>query len=63
MYDNLSNTIKTINKSKKIRCFFLGNTVKRESSSEVSSYVTVKKTKESGYKSSNNIYTYAYRFK
>jgi hypothetical protein len=33
MYDNLVNTIKTINKSKKIRCFFLGNTVKRESSS------------------------------
>ena len=33
MYDNLANTIKTINKSKKIRCFFLGNTVKRESSS------------------------------
>ena len=33
MYDNLTNTIKTINKSKKIRCFFLGNTVKRESSS------------------------------
>ena len=33
MYDNLANTIKIINKSKKIRCFFLGNTVKRESSS------------------------------
>ena len=33
MYDNLASTIKTINKSKKIRCFFLGNTVKRESSS------------------------------
>ena len=33
MYDNLANTIKTINKSKKIRCFFLGNTVKRENSS------------------------------
>ena len=30
MYDILKNTIKTINKSKKIRCFFLGNTVKRE---------------------------------
>ena len=33
MYDNLTNTIKVINKSKKIRCFFLGNTVKKESSS------------------------------
>ena len=33
MYDNLASTIKTINKSKKIRCFFLGNTVKKESSS------------------------------
>ena len=32
MYDNLANTIKIINKSKKIRCFFLGNTVKRENS-------------------------------
>lgn len=32
MYDILKNTINTINKSKKIRCFFLGNTVKRENS-------------------------------
>ena len=32
MYDILKNTIETINKSKKIRCFFLGNTVKRENS-------------------------------
>ena len=32
MYDNLINTIKTINKSKKIRCFFFGSTVKKETS-------------------------------
>ena len=32
MYDILKNTIKIINKSTKIRCFFLGNTVKRENS-------------------------------
>ena len=32
MYDILKDTIQTINKSKKIRCFFLGNTVKRENS-------------------------------
>ncbi len=32
MYDILKNTINTINKSKKNRCFFFGNTVKRENS-------------------------------
>ena len=32
MYGVLKNTIRTINKSKKIRCFFLGNTVKKENS-------------------------------
>ena len=33
MYDKLKFTLKVLNKSNKIKCIFLGNTVKKENSS------------------------------